>query len=171
MIETILLLIACTTCSLIFYNLKRNKISDLKKYIEKSEVDNKLSINNYKKKLKKEFDKKTKAFYKNTLKRLELEYNKACEEVEKELKTTVNELDILVGQQLEEAALKNILTFSCSCSKDLIACPIDFTKENSFVCDKCGSKYKVSITAEPILVGRTITDSEFANLLEKRINE
>jgi hypothetical protein len=67
--------------------------------------------------------------------------------------------------------MKNILTFSCSCSKDLIPCPIDFTKENTFVCPRCDSKYKVAISANPILIGRSISEGEFAELVEKRLNE
>lgn len=102
---------------------------------------------------------------------LEQEYNNACEEVKNELFEHLGKVDKAIQTHAEEMAMKNILTFSCSCSRDLIPCAIDFTKENTFTCPKCGSKYKIAINANPILVGRAVSDEQFANLLEKRLNE
>jgi hypothetical protein len=102
---------------------------------------------------------------------LEQDYNSACDEVKSEIFKQLEEIDNALAEHAENIALKNVLTFSCSCSKDLIPVPIDFTKENTFICKKCGSKYRVAINANPILVGRSISDEEFAGLLEKRLNE
>lgn len=120
-----------------------------------------------KQKFKKELEKK----YKSLASQLEQEYNEACEEVKQELFSELEKVDIAVKQHVEELSMKNILTFSCSCSRDLIPVAIDFSKENTFICPKCGSKYKIAINANPILVGRDISDEQFADLVEKRLNE
>lgn len=150
--------------------------------VNKIEDKHSLEINSIKKKYQTKFNnslnKKTqeiKEKYKekcnSLVKNLELEYNNACEEVKEELFEQLQKVDLAVQSHVENAAIKNILTFSCSCSKDLIPCVIDFSKENTFVCPKCGSKYKIAINANPILMGRTISDEQFADLLEKRLNE
>lgn len=150
--------------------------------VQKLEDKHSLEINSIKKKYQTKFNnslnKKTqeikekyKEKYNSLVKDLELEYNNACEEVKNELFEQLQKVDSAVQSHVESAAMKNILTFSCSCSKDLIPCAIDFTKENTFLCPKCGSKYKVAINANPILVGRAISDEQFADLLEKRLNE
>ena len=131
-----------------------------------------------KKKFKKLLSKKTAQIKKECqekydllAKNLEQDYNNACEEVKTELIEQLEKVDSAVQEHAENLAMKNILTFSCSCSKDLIPCPIDFTKENTFICPKCGSKYRVAINANPILIGRAISDEQFSDLLEKRLNE
>lgn len=115
--------------------------------------------------------KKLKERYNLLVKNLEQDYNNACEEVKDELFKQLEKVDISIQEHAQNLALKNILTFSCSCSKELIPCPIDFTKENTFVCPRCGSKYKVAINANPILIGRAVSEEQFATLLEKRLNE
>ena len=102
---------------------------------------------------------------------LELEYSNACEDVKKELFEQLETVDAALTEHARELAMKNILTFSCSCSRDLIPCPIDFSKENTFICPKCGSKYRISISANPILIGRSISDEDFAELVEERLND
>lgn len=102
---------------------------------------------------------------------LELEYNDACEEVKNELFQQLEAVDKTIKQHAENLALKNILTFSCSCSRDLIPVGIDFSKENTFVCPKCGSKYRIAISANPVLIGRAVSDEQFADLIEERLNE
>lgn len=115
--------------------------------------------------------KKLKERYNILTKKLEVDYNNACEEVKNELFEHLEKVDKSIEEHAQNLALKNILTFSCSCSNDLIPCPIDFTKENTFVCPRCGSKYRVAINANPILVGRAVSEEQFASLLEKRLNE
>lgn len=104
-------------------------------------------------------------------KNLEQDYNNACEEVKNELFAELEKVDIAMKNHAESLAMKNILTFSCSCSRDLIPVAIDFSKENTFICSKCGSKYKIAINANPILVGRAVSDEKFADLIEKRLHE
>lgn len=148
------------------------------------ELQNKLSKNYIedKNKLRKSFNKKLqrkvseleakyKEKYLSLSNNLEQEYNNACEEVKNELFEHLEKVDKVIQTHAEELAMKNILTFSCSCSRDLIPCAIDFTKENTFVCPKCGSKYKVAINANPILIGRAVSEEQFVSLLEERLNE
>lgn len=128
----------------------------------------------FKKKLHKALKEKTLDLennYKSLAEQLELDYTNACEEVKNELFQQLSDVDVALQEHAKELAMKNILTFSCSCSRDLIPCPIDFTKENTFVCPKCNSKYKVAISANPILIGRSISEGDFAELIEKRLNE
>lgn len=153
----------------------KGKYARFKEDIQLKFLESKANLKkSYEAKLKEAIDKKSEEFekkYELLSKDLELEYNNACEEVKNELFEQLQKVDSAVQSHVESAAMKNILTFSCSCSKDLIPCAIDFTKENTFLCPKCGSKYKVAINANPILVGRAISDEQFADLLEKRLNE
>lgn len=115
--------------------------------------------------------KKLKHRYNLLAKKLEQEYNDACEEVQNDLIERLTKIDEALAEHEKSTLLKNTLTFSCVCSKDLIPCVIDFTKENTFTCPKCNSVYKVVISAEPILIGRSISKSELASLVENRANE
>ena len=153
----------------------KGKYAHLKEDIQLKFLEAKSNLKkSYEAKLKEAIDKKSEEFekkYELLSKDLELEYNNACEEVKNELFEQLQKVDLAVQTHVESATMKNILTFSCSCSKDLIPCVIDFTKENTFVCPKCGSKYKIAINANPILIGRAISDEQFADLLEKRLHE
>ena len=138
-----------------------------KEFEEETKKKFKKALIKKKEQIKKEYQEK----YNLLAKELEQDYNNACEEVKTELFEQLEKVDNALAEHAENLAMKNILTFSCSCSKDLIPCPIDFTKENTFTCSKCGSKYRVAINANPILVGRAISDEQFSDLLEKRLNE
>lgn len=137
-------------------NYKNKCQKDLKKKLQKIAAEKEREIEQRYEKLKND---------------LELEYSNACEDVKKELFEQLEAVDNAIAEHAKELAMKNILTFSCSCSRDLIPCPIDFSKENTFICPKCGSKYRVSISANPILIGRSISDEEFAELVEERLND
>ena len=172
-----------------YFNISESAIKEVKDIEEKAtEIIKKIKDQNHykqldfetnlKKKFKKMFVKKSKKLEKQSeekynllTKNLEQEYNNACEEVKKELFTELEKVDMAIKNYAEELALKNILTFSCSCSKDLIPVAIDFSKENTFICPKCGSKYRIAINANPILIGRALSEEQFADLLEKRLNE
>lgn len=109
--------------------------------------------------------------YKTLAENLEQDFNIACEEVKKELFAQLDDVDIKLEEHARNLASKNILNFSCSCSRDLIPCPIDFSKENTFICPKCNSKYRIAITANPILIGKSISEEDFAELVKQRLNE
>jgi len=138
-----------------------------KEFEEETKKKFKKALIKKKEQIKKEYQEK----YNLLAEELEQDYNNACEEVKTELFEQLEKVDNALAEHAENLAMKNILTFSCSCSKDLIPCPIDFTKENTFTCSKCGSKYRVAINANPILIGRAISDEQFSDLLEKRLNE
>lgn len=130
-----------------------------------------LKLTNSLNKKTQEIEEKYKEKYNLLANNLEQDYNDACEEVKNELFTELEKVDVAMKNHAEELAMKNILTFSCSCSRDLIPVAIDFSKENTFICPKCGSKYRIAINANPILVGRAVSDEQFADLIEKRLNE
>lgn len=178
MIITLTLLLACIAgllTGLVYYRSKYWNYLEISKNAEKMVDEFELLFKNKAKKaIKKrtdEIEKSLKNKYNLLAKDLEQDYNNACEEVKNELFQEIEKLDKAVEEHSKNLAMKNILTFSCSCSKDLIPCSIDFSKENFFVCPKCGSKYKIAINANPILIGRSISEEQFANLLEKRLNE
>lgn len=113
-------------------------------------------------------------------KKLEQSYNERKEELEKniaqqekeikeQLEETVKGIDDALGKKIEEIALTNTLAFTCSCSPDLIPCSIDFTKENTFRCKKCGSVYRVDMRAEPVFIERTASDADYAELVKRRL--
>jgi hypothetical protein len=147
--------------------LENKHFSEIKAIKKKYQTKFNNSLNKKTQKLEEEYKEK----YNLLAKDLEQEYNNACEEVKGELFQQLEVVDKAVKQHAENLALKNILTFSCSCSRDLIPVGIDFSKENSFTCPKCGSKYRIAISANPILIGRAVSDEQFADLIEERLNE
>lgn len=152
----------------------QEKIEMEEQLVEEKETIKKKCLKKFKKLLSTktaEIEEKYLKKYDILAKDLELEYNNACEEVKNELFQQLEVVDEAVKQHAENLALKNILTFSCSCSRDLIPVGIDFSKENTFTCPKCGSKYRIAISANPVLIGRAVSDEQFADLIEERLNE
>jgi hypothetical protein len=152
----------------------REKIEMEEQLVEEKETIKKKCLKKFKNLLTKktaEIEQKYLKKYDLLAKDLELEYNNACEEVKNELFQQLEVVDETIKQHAENLALKNILTFSCSCSRDLIPVGIDFSRENTFVCPKCGSKYRIAISANPVLIGRAVSDEQFADLIEERLNE
>ena len=147
--------------------LENKHSSEIKAIKKKYQSKFSNSLNKKTQELEEEYKEK----YNLLAKELEQDYNNACEEVKTELFEQLEKVDKALQEHAENLAMKNILTFSCSCSKDLIPCAIDFTKENTFICPRCSSKYRVAINANPILIGRAISDEQFSDLLEKRLNE
>lgn len=115
-------------------------------------------------------------------KRLEQEYNKKKQELEEDtaktrqevteaLEKTVEAIDKELGNRIADIALMNTLAFTCSCSEDLIPCSIDFTKENTFRCNHCGSVYRVALRAEPVYLEKAISDADYEALIARRLKE
>lgn len=189
MFITLTLLLACVAgllTGLVYYRSKYwnyYEISEMATELSKMEAEASINRQNkfeasLKKKFKnllakktREIEKEAEEKYNLLAKNLEQDYNNACEEVKNELFAELEKVDVAMKNHAEELAMKNILTFSCSCSRDLIPVAIDFSKENTFICPKCGSKYRIAINANPILVGRAVSDEQFADLIEKRLNE
>lgn len=175
LIITLICIVAILLTMQIYYRSKYINYSEIAKAAtddyESFKAKSLEKIVKERKKIRKELNEKFSNEVEKLRKDMENEYNEACEEVKNELFAKLEEIDNAVGQQAERNALKNILTFSCSCSRDLIPVPIDFSKENTFVCKKCNSKYKIMINANPVLIGKGVSDEEFANLIENRLNE
>lgn len=167
--------IAILLTGMIYYRGKYWNYKDISNASQKQLVEQKIlsktNAKKYKNKCKEEFEKKFRIFSTKKASELEQEYVEACEAVKNELFNELKKIDTILGEHALDLATKNILTFSCSCSKDLIPCPIDFSKENTFICPKCSSKYKVIISANPVLIGRSISDEDFADLVEARLND
>lgn len=184
---TIILALAATfLATSVYYRSKYWNYQDIADSSEKERIEIAAKLieereslkNKYLKKLKlvvkektKTIEKKYKEKYNLLAKDLEQDYNNACEEVKSELFQQLETVDEAIKTHAENLALKNILSFSCSCSRDLIPVGIDFSKENTFTCPKCGSKYRIAISANPILIGRAVSDEQFADLIEERLNE
>jgi uncharacterized Zn-finger protein len=151
----------------LYHNISDDAIKEIDIFKEKYSEKINTKLLKKSKQIKKYFSEK----YDTLAKELEQDYNNACEEVKSELLEQLTLIDSTLKEHAEGVILKNVLTFSCSCSKDLIPVAIDFTKENTFTCPRCSSKYKIAINANPILIGREISDAQFANLLEERLNE
>lgn len=175
LIITLFCIVAILLTMQFYYRTKYITYSELVNVANNEyEVLKSKSINkivNERKKIRKELNTKFNNELEKVRKEMEADYNEACESVKNELFEKLQEVDNIIGQHAQQDALKNILTFSCSCSRDLIPVAIDFSKENTFVCKKCNSKYKIAINANPILVGRGVSEEEFANLIESRLNE
>lgn len=123
--------------------------------------------------LKDSFDKRLEerinAERENIEKTLEKEYEEALEEQKENLEKQVKEVDELLGRRIREIATTNTLTFRCSCDKNrLIPVEIDFSKENRFTCDNCGSVYRVEINSYPVLLSNVSTNKTLANMFEKK---
>lgn len=200
MIVTLTLLLACVAGLLTglvyyrskywnYYDISESANTEVKKIEEKTaqltkamedasirkqnkfEASLKKKFKNLLAKKTKEIEKQVEEKYNLLANNLEQDYNNACEEVKNELFAELEKVDVAMKNHAEELAMKNILTFSCSCSRDLIPVAIDFSKENTFICPRCSSKYRIAINANPILVGRAVSDEQFADLIEKRLNE
>lgn len=98
---------------------------------------------------------------------VEEEYDTAIKEQIEELGTKVSEVDKMIEEAVSDIHAKNTLYLSCSCNKDRkIPVPIDFTTENRFSCDKCGSVYRVELSAYPVLLSNVSNNRVIANIFK-----
>lgn len=92
-------------------------------------------------------------------------------QVEEDIKNLVADIDKKTGEKIKEIAMSNTLEFKCACSDTLIPCSIDFTKDNTYRCSKCGTVYRVDFRAEPVSIGRSASEEEYLKLVERRLDE
>lgn len=100
---------------------------------------------------------------------IEQEYNDAIETQKSELQEQIKKVDEMLGERIQEIAAKNTLTFTCSCNKNRrIPVEIDFTKENRFTCDNCGSVYRVELRPYPVLLSNVSNNQTLANIFQEK---
>lgn len=118
---------------------------------------------------KNEIEKKSNEELKLNIERIESDYNTALKEEMDNLNKEIEIIDTKLGEKIRDVLSKNTLTFYCACDKTRkIPCTIDFSKdENRFVCDKCGSEYRVEISAYPVLISNVSSNKILANLYDK----
>lgn len=99
---------------------------------------------------------------------VEEEYEQALNEQIEEFGNKVKDIDKMIEETVDDIRAKNTLYFSCSCNKDTkIPVPLDFTTENRFSCDKCGSVYRVELNAYPVLLSNVSNNKVIANIFKK----
>ena len=118
---------------------------------------------------KNEIEKKSNEELRVEIERIESDYNVALKEEMENLNKEIEDIDTKLGEKVQDILRKNTLTFYCACDKTRkIPCTIDFSRdENRFTCDKCGSEYRVEISAYPVLISNVSSNKILANLYDK----
>lgn len=99
------------------------------------------------------------------------EFEEEKKQVEEDIKRLVADIDKKTGDKIKEIAMSNTLEFKCACSDDLIPCSIDFTKDNTYRCSKCGTVYRVDFRAEPVAIGRSASEEDYLELVQRRLDD
>ena len=117
---------------------------------------------------KNEIEKKSNEELRLSIERIETDYNVALKEEMDNLNKEIEDIDTKLGEKIQDILRKNTLSFSCACDKTRkIPCTIDFSKEeNRFICDRCGSEYRVEISAYPVLISNVSSNKILANLYD-----
>lgn len=149
--------------------LETTTLRDKCKDIEKSLNDLKTSTLKEMEDWKDEVEKKSSEELRLNIERIENDYNEALKEEMNNLNKEIEDVDRKLGEKIQDILRKNTLSFNCACDKTRkIPCTIDFSaEENRFVCDKCGSEYRVEISAYPILISNVSSNKILANLYDE----
>ena len=57
---------------------------------------------------------------------------------------------------------------ACPCGKHVITAPVFFNADNSFTCEKCGSKFKVEVSYDTVLLTEPLNIENVFNQLKDR---
>ena len=149
--------------------LEASNMSKKCEVIEKSLTELKNSTLKEMDEWKEELEKKSNEELRVKIESIESDYNTALKEEMDNLNKEIENIDIKLGEKMQDILRKNTLTFYCACDKTKkIPCTIDFSKdENRFVCEKCGSEYRVEISAYPVLISNVSSNKILANLYDK----
>jgi len=77
--------------------------------------------------------------------------------------TTSNEPDIS-----EEIINLQTIPISCPCGKHTFTAPVFYNTENAFLCEKCGSRFKVELSYETVLLTEPLNIANVFNQLKER---
>lgn len=68
----------------------------------------------------------------------------------------------------EEIIGLQTVPISCPCGKSTFSAPVFFNTENAFTCEKCGSKFKVDVTYDTILLTEPLNIENVFNQLKQK---
>lgn len=64
------------------------------------------------------------------------------------------------------------IPISCPCGKHTFPAPVFYNTDNSFLCEKCGSRFKVELNHETVLLTEPLNIANvFTQLKEKELSE
>lgn len=96
------------------------------------------------------------------------DYEQALKLETESLERQVEELDVQLGEKLQEITGKNTMYFTCACDRSKqIPCSVDLSSEdNYFTCPDCGAVYRVIINASTILQSGITNNPKIANMYD-----
>lgn len=72
----------------------------------------------------------------------------------------------------EELISLQTIPISCPCGKHTFTAPVFYNTENEFLCEKCGSKFKVELTHDTVLLTEPLNIvNVFTQLKEKELSD
>ena len=81
----------------------------------------------------------------------------------KNKKTNIDEPDLN-----EEIINLQTIPISCPCGKIVFSAPVFYNTENSFLCEKCGSRFKVELNYDTVLLTEPVNIENIFNQLKQR---
>lgn len=96
------------------------------------------------------------------------DYEQALKLETESLERQVEELDVQLGEKLQEITGKNTMYFTCACDRTKqIPCSVDLSDdENYFTCPDCGAVYRIVINASTILMSGISNNQSIANMYD-----
>lgn len=99
---------------------------------------------------------------------MDAEFKEAVDEQAAELGEKIVEIDKGIEEAIADLKARNTLYFTCTCDKEhRIPVSMDFTTENKFSCEKCGSVYRVEFNAYPVLLSNVSNNKVIANIFKE----
>lgn len=72
----------------------------------------------------------------------------------------------------EEIINLQTIPISCPCGKNIFTAPVFYNTENAFLCDKCGSRFKVELSYDTVLLTEPLNiENVFNQLKEKELSD
>ena len=68
----------------------------------------------------------------------------------------------------EEIINLQTIPISCPCGKNVFSAPVFYNTENSFLCEKCGSRFKVELNYDTVLLTEPVNIENIFNQLKQR---
>ena len=68
----------------------------------------------------------------------------------------------------EEIINLQTIPISCPCGKNVFSAPVFYNTENSFLCEKCGSRFKVELNYDTVLLTEPVNIENVFNQLKER---